>query len=253
MEVDVQNLIYMHDADNNKDKSDKNDENDNKDENDYCHYDSTDNLAAMGVCSWCANEETQDSQLFICDDCPRVFCKRCLTLAHGGSGTVGLNAVNQLECDTLPWSCIYCRPTHVLIKLQSWMNDQQQPQEQLSEEEFDGDDAVNVMEEDESSDQNVQELLDQLGDAEDMKDQAESMLEIESEKRKWNEIKDEMQQQHIDLDQDEINHRVQEEFDSWKQLWSDHHTRSSDAVGVLMDALGKFRVCKKEKRPFLSL
>jgi hypothetical protein len=228
VEDDVQKLISLQcDASQNKT------ENDNDEEE--MHYFSRDTME-MEVCSWCANETRQ--KLFLCDDCPRVFCERCVAIAHGG-GLKGSNAINDLHSDDGNWSCLHCKPTSNLLKMKKWLlkRDGDDRTGEYNGNEDVGNGKTPQRRKDEKS---IDELLEELTIAEDMKDEAESMLEEASEQRLRDEIRREVEAK--GLDEEGTKELVNHEFDTWKSLWTDQHSRSSNAIGILMDILGKLFV-----------
>jgi len=78
------------------------------------------------ACSWCgrdeANDESDDQKsvcdgnflLFLCDDCPRAFCFRCVRLAHGEGGN---EIVERLQFNASShWRCLACEPTELMAR-----------------------------------------------------------------------------------------------------------------------------------------
>ena len=223
VELDVQTLIHPDRVDNTNDS--------NATEED--HY-FNNNTKEMEVCSWCAFDN--DSSLLMCDDCPRVFCERCIALSHGGFDK-GQSIVNQLKSEGgNHWSCPVCKPTSIVNSIREWIGVFQQ-RTQSNDENCDNDenDESNHNEQDVAKE--IHLLLQRLDDAELMKDEAERMLEHESEERIWNEIMKEVETQN--LDDAALQDLCQIEFDTWKQQWIDEHTRLSAVIGNIMDSLGK--------------
>ena len=209
---------------------------DDEDSNDS-HYFNSENLE-MEACSWCGSDSQQ--MLFLCDRCPRAFCERCLINAYGG-GLSASNAVKKLQCSDEDWSCINCEPTLIVLKMQRWLSNRpHQPacivlEDEFSDDDDDDDNGVNPSSNDESI---INQLLEHLTNAENLKDKAENMLEEASKKKQLEEIEKEVKSRNFskEITEELLCH----EFNEWRSKWQDQHDKSSDTIGILQDMLGKF-------------
>jgi len=196
-------------------------------------------------CSWCAGdaevENDRDSDLLLCDSCPRAFCKRCTALAHGG-GDGGLKMVQKLESDSGPWSCLHCEPPYALRCMQEFLRDN------ISEETVSKEGSIPELVTGSKSVSNekfdtVEELIRDLTNAEDKLDEAEQMLEDESIERQKSEIRKEVMEhlskayQHIDESAVLGDQIVEDDLATFVRQWKDHHARCADIIGTTQDLL----------------
>ena len=218
VEDDVQRLISMQD----KVKIDDSD-NDNL----HCYNDEFE----MEYCSWCATNSDEET-LFLCDNCPRVFCKRCVAIAYGG-GSKGSKATETIQAESGDWFCLFCQPTSILLQMRQHLLEQE---EDVDSECINNDHDVKI----DTYDDAVQDLLAKLAEQEDLLEEAEMMLEHDSEMKQFEEIQQEVDRK--GLDPHEASAFVQTEFETWKQMWQRQHDRSCDIIGILQDMLGKLPI-----------
>jgi len=181
-------------------------------------------IEEMDICSWCADEYRQGQDLLLCDDCPRVFCDRCVSLAHG-SGSKGDKLVKALLTDDGKWSCIHCEPTLVLESMRSFLAESNEKDGQLSAD----DDGVDTsMSSPISKGEDLEDLLDKLSSLEDELEETTMMLEADA----------------IEKKRVELAHtptaELEEQLEDWIQEMKDRYSRCADAIGIIQDDLGKF-------------
>lgn len=80
-------------------------------------------LDIMDTCSGCAcraldDKNEQHYDLSLCESCPRVFCKQCIAIAHGGNAVTAGSSVESSADNHKVGKCIYCEPTNELIRMQ---------------------------------------------------------------------------------------------------------------------------------------
>lgn len=187
-------------------------------------YDPTDkNDKEMELCSWCADEDQQDDPLFLCDDCPRVFCARCVKKSHGQQES-DENTIQRLMENDDDWRCPACSPTPFIERLRELLL--------KSETDVRGAEKANhvVSEPQDGDEREVQTLVDKLALLEDELEDISERLETENLNKLRKEIKEELQ------DDDE----VEEEMSIFINLNQDRYSNVSDAIGIIHDELGKF-------------
>ena len=185
------------------------------------------NEQEMEICSWCADEDQQDDQLFLCDDCPRVFCARCVKKAHGVQSDTTM--IQRLMENDEYWRCPACSPTPLIQRLRRLLLE--------SDTDRRGDtsnDDNNVLSKPQDGDEReVQMLVDKLALLEDELEEISERLETENLNLLRKEIKEELQ------DDDE----VEEEIKLFIQLNQDRYSNVSDAIGIIHDELGQYFQC----------
>jgi len=230
-------------------------------------------------CSWCVGrsivERDDETDLLLCDTCPRAFCKRCTALAHGG-GVDGGKIVEGLLSDDGMWSCIFCEAPHALKCMQEFLHDCMISEERSSgitssktevgkSKKLDASSSFNIDSTLEEDDDEVTELIKELNAAEDAVSEAEQMLEEKSILRKKKEIHKEIKLQTSEkqahLSADAVNELVETELATWIEQWKDHHTRNTDIIGTSQDLLddkgidprayyeGRDRLCQQSEDP----
>jgi len=172
-------------------------------------------LEEITTCGWCADANRQGDNLLLCDKCPRAFCDTCISLAYGG-GPKGDRAVHNLLNEECDWECIYCKPTIVIGRMQSFLDTWGEKNE---------DDNYTKSEKD-----HVDNLLIKLGALEDTVKETEAMLEVDS----FEKIRRQFFEAEAASDS-EID--AEKELNAWHRKWIEVHARCSDAIGFLHDEL----------------
>lgn len=177
----------------------------------------------MEICSWCADEDHQDDQLFLCDDCPRVFCAGCVKKSHGEQN--GEEMIQTLMEHDDRWTCPACSPTPLIEQLRQLFLE--------SDTDGKGGDKLNgknISTSEDGDESEVQKLLDKLGLLEDELEEITERLETEYLDKLRKDIQEELQ------DDDEI----EEEMNTFIQLNENRYSNVSDAIGIIHDELGRF-------------
>lgn len=190
-------------------------------------------LSEMDTCSGCAgralDKQGEDFDLVLCDECPRVFCTRCVAMAHGGDVESAWLKVEQLIKSNDPWKCIYCEPTPELTRLQL-----QIPRPDISTNARSTERHMDS----EAQDKETNTLLNDLLALELKKEEAEQMLEETSIQNQRDLILQEMMELfNGKLTMDVIRENVEAELVAWIDHWETHHTRLAENIGILHDTL----------------
>ena len=181
------------------------------------------NEREMECCSWCADEDQQEEPLFLCDDCPRVFCANCVKKSHGDQGNEMIQALMENEDR---WSCPACAPTPLIERLRRLfleLDIEGKKGDKLNE------DNISSSEDDDGEHQ-VQKLVDKLSFLEDELEEIAERLESKNLDQLRKEIQKELQS----------SEEVEEEIKIFIELNLDRHSNVSDAIGIIHDELGRF-------------
>eukprot|EP00978_Attheya_sp_CCMP212_P042021 scaffold249115_cov57-Attheya_sp.AAC.2 len=198
----------------------------------------------MDVCSWCAgeacvmtdnhktdNEEEDLEELLCCDNCPRVFCARCVALSHG-SGPKGRREANRARTETCKWLCPHCSQPKELLEMQAFfLTLVQDPSSGKETTIGDTDD------DDSQSHSSTAQLVEELNHVEDALEEAAAQLEDSSLEKKRVEFEEEFMQSGIVRPAAKVTQMVDEEMERFRTQWEIHHLRLCDTVTSLQDAL----------------
>ncbi len=196
----------------------------------------------MEVCSWCGYDR---KNLFLCDDCPRAFCERCVAVAHGGCQQ-GADVVRKLLSDDNHWSCITCKPPSTLEAMKKWMLDNVDQDDNGSTDNsiinltYSDEDDDHVNRSQPNEEETIESLIAKLMLVEDEREKADRMLEEEGSKKIYEEMRNEIEEEN--LGKDAAKEKLEEDFHTWKKLWKEQHERSVNAIGILQDQLGTLTV-----------
>ena len=211
-------------------------------------------------------------RLLLCDACPRSFCVRCVRLAHGG-GRNGAKRVKEVEHseegDGCRWDCPACDPTPCL-------RDMREAFRKLAGDDVDGGEANAAVgkgggrgrkeEEDDENDDNEDDessvssslsssalaarLIEELNEAEDGIAEAEVALEPAAVEEQRGLIRDELlsrssfcrgrRQRNATTtkkNDEAIDRAVEDELEAWRDEWRSHHSRLSESITALQEAL----------------
>jgi hypothetical protein len=180
------------------------------------------------ICCGCGREDSDNFNplWFFCDDCPRVFCHHCLAQAYGKA-----NVVEDLCQSKEKWKCCACAPPSLLRQLQEYtMRLQQQAEEALE---------GKVNSTDEKDEKKMNDLLDFLQMAEDKMFECDLLLEKEGMEKEFKRIRMDVQddEDNAGLSDEEMECLIQQEQESWKQSFEDHHVRLADTISTIQDIL----------------
>ena len=197
--------------------------------------DTSDKMEETEICSWCADEYHQGDDLLMCDTCPRGFCDKCVSLAHG-SGAKGDSVVKELMAVDSLWSCIHCKPTILLKAMRDkWTKGVTEEDEDGSSSQSD-DESESLVMESEDNDEKIQRILEQLTSLEDLIESIGTMLEtdgIEKQRNVFERLS--KAESNLSLSPDEVEAKL----DEWVRSKKDQYARCSDDIGLLQDELGK--------------
>lgn len=198
----------------------------------------------MEACSLCAIEATQDDDcpLFLCcDACPRTFCARCVAILNGG-GSEGRKYVEDQtnnEDEEAEWNCPACEAPDAMDRMQvafvGWSDEGAtvEADRQLTG----GDKEANDSDPSSPETKTTAALIEELNYAEDGLFEAEKKLEYDSVAKEREVVLAEVRKDRSDLSATDIEIEVDSEIEGWIQQWQDHHSRLSEAVTTLQDAL----------------
>ena len=194
-------------------------------------------MKEVNICSWCADEYQQGSNLLLCDFCPRGFCDQCVSLAHG-SGSKGGEVLKKIMESEDMWSCLHCKPTSLVNAMKKFWTDSQEDQGRATSIDANAPDEQN-------DDEIIIRLLDKLSSLEDQLESVSMMLEQKG-------IDGYRQQLERKFAETCSSDQVQEQFDNWVRRKKEQYARCSDDIGILQDDLGKLKLLIRTSIPYFS-
>eukprot|EP00562_Extubocellulus_spinifer_P008772 CAMPEP_0178490870 /NCGR_PEP_ID=MMETSP0696-20121128/11113_1 /TAXON_ID=265572 /ORGANISM="Extubocellulus spinifer, Strain CCMP396" /LENGTH=2342 /DNA_ID=CAMNT_0020118713 /DNA_START=453 /DNA_END=7481 /DNA_ORIENTATION=- len=192
----------------------------------------------MEACSLCATEATSDEDgplLFCCDRCPRTYCKRCVSVLNGG-GEQGHRYVGSLmtSCEE-EWLCPACETPAAVDEMQTALVDWSEEGEIVYE--GDRQEVPNGNEPMSPETKSTAALIEDLYRVEDALTEAADMLENDAISMKREEIMVEIRKNRQELSEAELELEVDDELEGLIQQWKDHHSRLSETITTLQEAL----------------
>lgn len=194
-------------------------ENDNDEDDDSLH------------CSFCSlpysdlnppypplsNDASND--LFLCDSCPRAYCRKCVCVSTGGD----MKMVRRVE-EKEEWACCYCRPTDFLTELQRGYAT-------LLEEDGANNSSDDMVTEDK---ERIARTIDELIQVESKYADARCHLEDEQMFSKRVEIESELKEH---CEGKDLEAAVSDEMGKYQSLWQRNAERLQETIGKLWDEL----------------
>ena len=202
-------------------------------------------VTEMEACSLCAVEATKEGDgptLLCCDACPRTFCARCVAVLNGG-GVDGRKYVEEQtngEEDDSEWNCPACEAPDAMDRMQvafvRWSDEGATVE---ADRQMTGGDQGGSDDDPSSPEtKTTAALIDELNYAEDGLSEAEKKLEEDSIAQEREIVLAEVRKDRGDLlAEEDIEKEVDAEMDGWISQWQDHHSRLSEAITTLQDAL----------------
>ena len=202
-------------------------------------------VTEMEACSLCAVEATNEGDgpiLLCCDACPRTFCARCVTVMNGG-GVNGRKYVEEQmngEEDESEWNCPACEAPDAMDRMQvafvRWSDEGSTVE--ADRQPTDGDKGGSDGDPSSPDTKTTAALIDELNYAEDGLSEAAKKLEYDSIAQERETVLSEVRKDRSDLlAEGDIEKEVDAEMDGWFSQWQDHHSRLSEAITTLQDAL----------------
>ena len=170
--------------------------------------------------------DAQSNDLLLCDSCPRAFCQKCVCVTLGGTCR-DLTAVRKTAESDDVWNCCLCKPTEFLGGLKEGYASL------LKEEEKE--DSINSANVEEDEDARVAKLIDELHGAESKYAQAQHNLEDGPMNEKRREIEAEFRKEAEHGD--DLAELVQEEIESYRNLWIQNSERLQETIGKLLNEI----------------